>query len=395
MPDHDPALVYVDGGHRPQAPSTHVLIISVGRYEFGKGANESPVAADLRQLTSPPISARAIADWFIQYFRNHEKPLASVALLISENPAKTYRPPRPAGATAVNVPSASLQNVKDAAAKWAARVGSNLNNLAVFYFCGHGASMGQEAALLLSDFGKPTAEYEGAIELSTLRGTMKNSPAIQQVFLLDCCRTHADDLYTNEPTIGSRILSIPAVSRGHQTPAQQFVLFPAIDGEQAFGIPNRISAFTSSILDAVQFAAGDYSTGTWKTTTAGILSHVDRLVQHRVPAAQLQRSKPNALDASSFDFNEISEPVPTRSVVTLSDLSVWGKVELSAADVAGHNLAMKKHSKDFVPETCCTFDVAEGPWRFSGTLPQSPPTIGTQDRTVRTPVAYVKLEVTP
>ena len=105
---------------------------------------------------------------------------------------------------------------------WATRVGSNMDNLAVFYFCGHGVSMGQEAALLLADFGKPTAEYQGAIELSTLRGTMKNSPAIQQVFFLDCCRTRADDLYKNESTIGSRIANIPALSRGHQTPAQQF-----------------------------------------------------------------------------------------------------------------------------------------------------------------------------
>lgn len=392
MPD-DRALVYIDNGHDPAAPGTHVLIIGVGRYEFGKGANEAPVAADLRQLTSPPISARAIADWFIKSFRNQQKPLTSVAMLVSEDPVKTYEPPVP-GARAVRVPPASLQNVKEATAHWATRVGSNSNNLAVFYFCGHGASMGQQAALLLSDFGKPAAEYEGAIDLSTLRGTMKNSPAIQQAFLLDCCRTRADDLYANEPMIGSRIVSIPAVSRGHQTPAQQFVLFPAIDGEQAFGIQNRVSAFTSSILDAVQFAAGDYSTGTWKTTTAGILSHVDRLVQHRVPATQLQRSKPNALDASSFDFNEIPEPVPTRSVVTLSDLSIWGNVELSAANVAGNSPALKKHSKDFVPETCCTFDVAEGAWRFSGALPHSPPTIGPQERTVRTPVAYVKLEVT-
>ena len=267
--------------------------------------------------------------------------------------------------------------------------------MAVFYFCGHGASKGQEAALLLSDFGKPTAEFDGAVDVGDLHAMMRNSDAIQQVFLLDCCRTQDEELYANVERVGSRIVSIPRLNRSHQMPAQQFMLFPGVDGEQAFGLPNRTSAFTSSILDAVQFAAGDFSTGTWKTTTGGILSHVDRLMENRVPVSRLQRSRPNALNASSFEFNDIPDPVPTRSVVTISDLSVWGQVELSAAQAVGGTPVLKKHSKDSVPETCCVFDVAEGAWRFSGALPQAPPTIGPDDRTVRAPVAYVKLEVKP
>ena len=392
---HDPALVYLNAARDPALPAKHVLIIGVGHYLFGRGPGGTLVAGDLRQLTSPPISARAMADWFIESFRNRDKPLGSVALLISEAPPKPYVPPVPAGAAPVYVPAAALPEVKRAASDWAMRLAANQDNMAVFYFCGHGASMGQQAALLLEDFGRPAAEYEGAIDLTVLRGTMKNSPVIQQVFLLDCCRTRADGLYENESTIGSRILSIPSPARGHQIPAQQFLLFPTIDGEQAFGVTNRVSVFTSSILDAVRFAAADYSTGEWRTTTANILSHIDRLVQHRLPWHLLVRSKPNALDASSFDFNEIAEPVPTRSFVTISDLSVWGDVELSCADSAGAVPPQTKLGRDLAPETCCVFDLAEGPWTFSGTLPQSPPTVSSLNRIVKAPVAYVKLEVSP
>src|SRR5438034_10565023 len=110
----DPALVYHDKGI---SPGTHVLIVGVVAYEFGKNKKEAPVATGFRQLTSPPVSARAVADWFITSFRNQEKPLASVALLISEDAAKPYQPPAPAGAAAVNLPEATLQNVKDAAVK--------------------------------------------------------------------------------------------------------------------------------------------------------------------------------------------------------------------------------------------------------------------------------------
>ena len=389
----DPALIFhrdAPGG----GPGTHVLVIGVGKYRHGKGQTESPVGGDLRQLSSPPISARSMADWFIREFQNPQRPLVTVSLLISEEPAQAYRPPV-SGGQDVNLVAADLENVKKAARHWADRLKSHRDNMAVFYFCGHGASLGQQAALLLEDFGEPGAEFEGAIDCDILRGTMKNSPAIQQVYLLDCCRTEADDLYRNEPSIGSRIVSIPSFERGHSTPSQQFVLFPTIDGEQAFGIQNQVSVFSGSLIDALSFAAADISTGVWRTTTANLLSAVDQLVRHRVPQQLIQRSKPNALDATSFEFNRIEEPTATRSFVTISDLDLWGDVEVECADPAGTEAPQKQHSRDVENETCCAFELNEGRWRFSGSLPASPPNIKSHERILRVPVAYVTLEVTP
>jgi hypothetical protein len=67
------------------------------------------------------------------------------------------------------------------------------------------------SALLLQDFGKPGHDYEGAIDVNSLLGTIKNSPAVEQMFLFDCCRTKADDLYQNEERIGSRIVNVKAL----------------------------------------------------------------------------------------------------------------------------------------------------------------------------------------
>jgi hypothetical protein len=392
---NDAALVFQDETIPAASPGTHVLIVGVGKYAFGKGGSASTVAGDLRQLSSPPVTARALADWFIETFRNSKKPLASVSLLVSEAVAAPYVPPRPAGAAAVNVPSATLANVKQAAGHWADRLRANQDNLAVFCFCGHGASLGQQAALLLEDFGAPGADFDAAVDVDILRGTMKNSPAIQQTFLFDCCRTKADDLYRNEPSIGSRIVSIPAFQRGHAIPPQQFVLFPTIDGEEAFGIKGEVSVFSRSILDALSFAAADSTTGVWRTTTGSVLSAVDQLVRHRLPELLTKRSKPNALDATSFDFNEIPEPTLTRSLVTISDLGFWGQVELEAVDAAGGTPPQRKHSRNSPGEMCCMFELPEGKWRFGGVLPASPPSITIHERTLRAPVAYVKLEVAP
>lgn len=395
MNGNDPALVFRDDAHPSRESGTHVLIIGVGKYIFGKGPAASAVGGDLPQLTSPPVSARAIADWFIRFFKNQNKPLVSVALLISEQQPQPYQPPRPAGAAQIQPPAATLANVKEAARKWAERLGSHQDNMGVFYFCGHGASLGQQAALLLEDFGQPGAEFENAIDVDILRGTMKNSPAIQQLYLFDCCRTNADNLYQNEPSIGSRIVSVSSFQRPHSIPPQQFVLFPTIDGEAAFGVRNTVSVFSSSVIDAMSFAAADDTTGVWKTTTAKLLEHVDKLVRHRVPGNLMNRSKPNALDATTFDFNEIDEPNQTHSVVTISDKNFWGQVELECVNTAGVQASQKKHSRNSPNEMCCMFTLDEGRWRFKGSLPATPPQIQEEERSLRVPVAYVELKVKP
>jgi Caspase domain len=395
MSNGDPALVYLDDALPPANPGTHVLIIGVGGYQFGKGPQASLVAGDLNQLTSPPVSARAIADWFIESFRNPNKPLASVSLLLSEAAARTYQPPRPVSSAPKTVPNATLDNVKAAALKWAERLKTNKDNLAVFYFCGHGASQGPKAALLLEDFGRAGGtDFDAAVDVEVLQGTMLNSPAIQQLYLLDCCRTAADDLYRNEPRIGSRIVSNPALDRKHTAPSQQFVLFPTLDGEAAFGAKNAVSIFTRSIIDALSFAAADDASGPWRTTTGKILDAVDLLVKHRVPPQLTTRPKPNAVNATSFDFNHIDPPVLTRSLVTVADLGLWGSVELECTDLSGVQGPFTEHSRN-MQEPFVDFSLPEGRWRFAGTLPTIPPRLQAEDRTVRVPVVYVTLQNAP
>ena len=391
----DPALVWSDPA-RAAGPGSHVLIVGVGQYAFGKGPGATLVGGDLRQLTSPPISARAMADWFMTQFDNSGKPLASLSLLVSEPTPVVYSaPPRSSVPLPPMVPPrASFANVKAAAGLWAQRLATNKDNMAVFYFCGHGISQGEQAALLLDDFGEPGAEFEGAIALDVFRGTMKNSPAIQQLFLLDCCRTNADDLYKHEKLVGSRLVSIPFLSRGHSQSSQPCVLFPTLDGEEAFGVRDDVSAFTRAAIDAMSFAAADPSSGVWQTTTGRIIDAVRDLLRVRVPQISA-RSTPQALDLTSFAFNVLPPPTETRSFVTISDLSLWGRVELECADPANVAATQHKHSREAATETCCTFELRDGSWRFSGALPNSPPSLQSRVQFVRAPVAYITLEVTP
>ena len=59
---------------------THVLVIGVGRYPHLKDGSGRVLENHygLGQLTSPPLSAAAIADWFVGApFRNPAAPLGS------------------------------------------------------------------------------------------------------------------------------------------------------------------------------------------------------------------------------------------------------------------------------------------------------------------------------
>ncbi len=384
------SLIFEDSS---AVPGTHVLIIGVGEYAYGRDRAESDVGGALPQLTSPPKSARAIADWFIGSFQNRERPLASVALLLSEADPHPYHPSRPSGAAPVTPANATLTEVKAAARAWADRLHSHKENMAVFYFCGHGASLGQQAALLLNDFGETGRDFEGAIDVDILCGTMRNARAVRQAYLLDCCRTRADDLYQNEPRIGSRILSESGSSKDHDENAQQFVLFPTIDGEEAFGVKGGMSAFTHSVIDALSFAAADPRSGTWRTSTGKLFSEVDQLITYRMPAQLRQRSKPTVVDSSNFYFNDIGAPSATRSFVTISDPSFWSdEIEIDCVDPAGVMPPYSQRGSADPDATCCSFDLKEGTWRFSGKL-SAPHVIEEREQIVFPPVAYVTLEV--
>lgn len=395
----DPALVYTNSARSADEPGTHLFIIGVGEYEFGKGKpNCTDVGGDLNQLSSPPISARAVADWFIGKYRNSAKPLASVAMLLSESTTREYVvPPRSSDARHANrvqVPRANLENVRNATREWLRRLEGNRDHMAVFYFCGHGMSSGDHAALLLDDFGEPGKEFEGAIDLTVLSASMKDCPVIQQVFFLDCCRTDVDRHYGRRAIVGSRIANVVPFRRGHKLAPQQFVLFPTINGAEAFGERGQVSVFSKSIIDALSFAAADSKTGVWRTTTGGLLTEVTRLVSLRLPTRYLELGKPNALDASSFEFNEIDEPKSTPAFVTLSDLSVWSNVKLECTHADGIEQSQCQYGRDSSGERCCKFDLLSGRWRFSGNVdPKEVGDILMHERFLLPPVAYVTLQV--
>ncbi len=293
----------------------------------------------------------------------------------------------------MDVPEATLANVKAAMLLWRPIIQCHPDNMLIFYFCGHGISLGQKAALLLNDFGDPAASYDAAIELDELTGTLKNAAAAKQLFLIDCCRSKADDIYSNETRVGSRVLSIVPNGNHNGVRRRQCVIFPTIDGEQAFGVAGEVSVFTTCFLDAVRFAAFDDKTGPWVSTSLLILNAIDELVTYRLPAEKRNKAVPTSLDAMGFEFDEIEAPTKTRSIVTIDDRASCSEARLTATDVAGTMPAQIFDVPDNHAYRCCTMELEFGEWEFAGKLAVEPPHLSVIRRYLKRPMVFVRLGV--
>ena len=100
--------------------ATHALVIGVGSYPHlvGGGRRLTTDNEGMRQLRSPPVSARAFARWLFT-MRYLPKPLASLALLVSEEPQQSFLNPW----TRIEHPvaAATFEHVRDAIKAWKVR----------------------------------------------------------------------------------------------------------------------------------------------------------------------------------------------------------------------------------------------------------------------------------
>ena len=149
--DRDVGLIYSDPS-LDASPSTHALIIGVGQY----------VSDRLSPVSSPPVAARAMTNWFLEKegngFNNAQKPLGSVALLLSE----LADGGRSMFATAP-VPRPTFSNVKKAVRMWVSRARSHPENFLFLFVSSHGESFGRRTAFLLEDYGTDRDDITGGM----------------------------------------------------------------------------------------------------------------------------------------------------------------------------------------------------------------------------------------
>jgi hypothetical protein len=289
------------------AARTHVLIIGVGNYPNATPANPASYYCTLlgmnlskERLTSPPKSARAVADWFIKDFNNARAPLGSVELLLAEAEPQPYCNPH-TGVQYDPIEPATFARIQKAFQRWEARCNMNTGNVAVFYFCGHGAEVANRI-LLPADFPVPIKasgepNWNRVVNFSSTRVNMEFCKAAHQFYFLDCCRLRPDQLARlglGVPLISARVLQASPPVR-----AQPVYTIP--DRDTTGANPGQISAFTDLLLNSLRGAAAELEKGIWHVTAMRLLTACEKLAEvfpeeglqgTAYPIVELDRSVP-------------------------------------------------------------------------------------------------------
>lgn len=289
---HDPAVV---------GPGTHVLVVGVGDYPHLPGGGSPDKTANddgMRQLSSPPVSARHWCDWVVAKFHNPEKPLASVEILLSDHD-QNYTPPMrtvtgPAQQpTAHAVERADVGAIALAAARWKDRGNFAPGSLLMFYFCGHGISSGTDYALVAADYGSnpPGKPFHGLIDFTKFLVGMSDCATVKQVFFVDACRASSEALVAARNYKGDELVQ---AARDATKGLQQCVYYSTLGGEPAHARPHRPSIFTDALVRAFDGPGAANTRGDWRINTVRLLEAIGHFMEEMLdpdsPSVQVPQS---------------------------------------------------------------------------------------------------------
>jgi hypothetical protein len=264
------SLVYPATDPCTSDPTTHVLIIGVGEYlHLPKGPRFASAPAKhtlgLKQLSSPRISAEKLANWMIRALThthtNPKAPLGTVELLLSPSKYTDLQ------GNVTHVDVATFDATKAAFARWLERCDRNPDNVALFYFCGHGLEW-DKMYLFPADYGASRGTpWENLIDFNTSRfGFLGDCAATTLCCFIDACREVTPE-FVRQLKISSRPLwDMPSLPAGDRDAP---IFKAARWGEKAHGPQNGVSYFTDALIQCLErFGAGYPPNGTtWKVST--------------------------------------------------------------------------------------------------------------------------------
>jgi hypothetical protein len=249
---------------------THVLVVGVGKYQ----------AAAIPALTTSVYGAWAFTDWMLNRFRQDNRPLGSIEMLLS--PADALGDWKPAAPSAeklglengdkLPVETATFANIKDAFARWLQRAGSCPQNAAFLYFSGHG--VWKSVPLLLpEDAQLPTATQpaDHLIDIQQTETNLFNTPPSIQCFFIDACQEITPALLQSTDAVPGEALRRP-VNAPAIPDRDAWLYIGSYTGAKAYGPDNDAPFFTQELLKCLERrgAGSSLGDGTWIVTTSSL-----------------------------------------------------------------------------------------------------------------------------
>ena len=299
--------------HQEEAadPGTHALVIGIGKYPHLLGGQEQAAFTDgMRQLSSPPVSARAFAKWMIQDYHFPGKQLASLSLLLSEAVPQPFTNPKTGQSYEVAI--AEIDPILAAVKEWKARGDSSPDNRLIFYFCGHGISKSEDMALLAADFnGDDGNPLNQALDLRQLILGLSKCQASEQVFFIDACRSSSDTLLS-ESQACTQVRSPSCQASGRPTGRRRLWLpyFATLAGDMSHAIPDKVSLFTDALLRGLRGVGSDNpEVDVWRVSTSRLHDAIHHFMTQPTFAGKLAGVQvPTVRELPVFDLHELTSP---------------------------------------------------------------------------------------
>lgn len=263
-----------------QIPQTHIFIIGVGGYPYLNGGIKAVQqtfdgAQLLGQLSSPPVSAEAFFDTAMALHHSGSwiKPLGSIEVLLSPSPSSVNI------FTGKTLEAATIGNIKKAYRAWKKRCDTNADNVAIFFFCGHGLDKA-EHYLLAEDFGEtPENPWEGSFAFDMTRRAFFSCAARTQLFFVDACRQLTSDMLKTDlpmnpiepPSLMARDCTFNLTQKA------------AASNESAYGKKNEVSFYTKALIGAIKGNAVNNDTGEWRVAMGALASKMNSFLQLEAP----------------------------------------------------------------------------------------------------------------
>ena len=253
----------------PNTPRTHALVIGIGGYRHLEGGSNPHAqikqkVGSLGQLTTSPRSARAFADLVMGAANQWRVPLGSLDLLLTADPNDENGLPHG------HPPGATFSDIQHAYDGWRTRCDSHRDNIALFYFCGHGVEK-EEQILLTEDFGESTNNpWRGSFALDSTVLGFRSCKANTQCFFVDACREITAPLKNHD--IESSPLEIPRLAQKEND--FTFVMKSTAGKETALGPPRGVAYATQALIRALNGDAAIAKGNQWVVRTGGIADKI-------------------------------------------------------------------------------------------------------------------------
>lgn len=283
-------------------PGVHALLVGVGAYPYMHKWSELPeVPGNLstgHQLSSPYHSVEALAQWLRDDLRVHDAPLRSLRVLASGSATVPGRYTAP-----------TLDAIKTSCRAWFDDAHEHEENIALFYFCGHGLTSGQVWALLADDFGLDTVHepFEATFEPNLLVDGMQKCRAGRQLFMIDACSRPSPRAKRFKNFRPRDLISF----EDNENLAKQTLILASEFGTQAFGQRKGVSLFMEGFLAAVRGGAtepADEQPDTWVVKANALKRSINHAISKRPGGSKQEVSFGKV--STDFEFHELAgEPI--------------------------------------------------------------------------------------